>query len=87
MPLRAIDFQPQQVHPVGPTDGSGRGTRATLNLVLVGYVNRIMAGDERDHLSLFQGTLADIPPSPIFSSDGPEDGDHQLFANPLIHMD
>ncbi len=40
-----------------------------------------MAIDGRNYPSLSQGTLGDINPSPIFSSGGLEDGDHQLFVN------
>ena len=40
-----------------------------------------MAIDGRNYPSLSQGTLVDIRPSPIFSSGGLEDGDHQLFVN------
>jgi len=60
----------------------------------VGDVNWIMAVDGREHPSLSQGTLVDIRPSPIFSSGGMEDVDHQLFVripsfpvNGLIFLD
>ena len=53
-----------------------------------------MAVDGRDYPSQSQGTLVDIRPSPIFSSGGLDDGDHQLFViipsfpvNGLIFLD
>ena len=53
-----------------------------------------MAVDGRDYNVQSQGNLADIRPSPIFSSGGLDDGDHQFWgrvpllpANALIVVD